>query len=336
MATHRHIYSVSRKRTVPSYRPYLQCLIIADTSIDQSTFECDDEFLNFPPFEKIENGTLNTNLLIDVIGQVFSLHEIQTVQVAGNDKKKVEFRLMDIKGQSIACSLWGKYAEQLEEHLQQTNNPNMVCMIRFAKIGFYRGDVQITNAFDSSLICFDPDLPECLALENNMSNDEFALALTDKKNDKRQMKDQIDDWNDVGIKPISEIIMATQIEDPDILPQAITDLVGKSICFGLTLGSENVKNGSDIFLVSQVWSGDKILQIESNSEPVTHVSSASSIMSGGEVSLTEKSEANSSEGSSTPFSKRKEKDQVDQTSTSKKLCTKVVKMEKIKDDELNV
>ncbi|XP_013617328.1 PREDICTED: uncharacterized protein LOC106323806 [Brassica oleracea var. oleracea] len=316
----------------------------------------------------------------------------------------------------------------------------MVCMIRFAKIGFYRGDVQITNAFDSSMICFDPDLSECLALKNNMPNDEFALALTDTKNDKRPIKDQIDDWNDVGIKSISEIIMATQdedckiicsiesidtdwswfifvhvsrnrcnkrclrikskeggnlppnekplfwctscrvntttvtpefklhlivkddtstcklmlldsvakvvvgcdakdiwdgsyeeIEDPDILPQAITDLVGKSICFGLTLGSENVKNGSDIFLVSQVWSGDNILQIESNSEPITHASSASSIMSGGE----KKSEANSSEGSSTPFSKRKEKDQVDQTSTSKKLCTKVVKMEKIKDDELN-
>ena len=159
------------------------------------------------------------------------------------------------------------------------------------------------------------------------------------------------------------------------MPQAIADLVGKFICFALTLGSENVKNGSDIFLVSQVWSGDNILQIESNSEPITHASSASSIMSGGEVylkyicksyivyyrktficliivliftiifnvflswdkvSLTEKSEANSSEGSSTPFSKRKEKDQVDQISTSKKLCTKVVKMEKIKDDELNV
>ncbi|KAF2552582.1 hypothetical protein F2Q68_00035337 [Brassica cretica] len=73
-----------------------------------------------------------------------------------------------------------------------------------------------------------------------------------------------------------------EIEDPDILPQTITYLVGKSICFGLTLGSENVKNGSDIFLVSQVWSGDNILQIESNSEPITHVSSASSIMSGGE------------------------------------------------------
>ncbi|XP_013745820.1 uncharacterized protein LOC106448486 [Brassica napus] len=324
----------------------------------------------------------------------------------------------------------------------------MVCLIPFAKIGFYRGDVQITNAFDSSLICFDHDLPECLTLKNNMPNDEFALALTATKNDKRPIKDLIDDWNDVGIISISEIITATQeedckiicsiesidtdwswfifghvsrnrcnkrcmrikskgggnlapnekpifwcttcrvntttvtpqfklhltvkddtstcklmlldsvakvvvgfeakdiwdgsyeeIEDPDILPQAITDLVGKSFCFGLTLGSENVKNGSDIFLVSQVWSGDKILQLESNSEPITHVSSGSSIMSGGEcdkVSIKEKNEASSSEGSSTPFSKRKGKDQVDQTSTSKKMCTKLVKMENIKDDDLNV
>ena len=44
-----------------------------------------------------------------------------------------------------------------------------------------------------------------------MPNDEFALALTDTKNDKRPIKDQIDDWYDVGIKSISEIIMATQV-----------------------------------------------------------------------------------------------------------------------------
>ncbi|KAH0868627.1 LOW QUALITY PROTEIN: hypothetical protein HID58_075649, partial [Brassica napus] len=331
--------------------------------------------------------------------QVMLLHSWRQKTNYGGDTLEMIFT--DKTGVKIHCSarktLIKKTGskirlEHLEEHLQQTNNPNMVCMIRFAKIGFYRGNVHITNAFDSSLICFDPDLPKCLALKNNMPNDEFALALADTKNDKRPIKDQIDDWNDVGIKSISEIIMATQeedckiicsiesidtdwswfifghpeqafklhlivkddtstcklmlldsvakvvvgcdakdiwdgfyeeIEDPDILPQTITYLVGKSICFGLTLGSENVKNGSDIFLVSQVWSGDNILQIESNSEPITH------------VSLTEISEANSSEGSSTSFSKRKEKDQVNQTSTSKKNCTKVVKVEKIKDYELN-
>ena len=33
-----------------------------------------------------------------------------------------------------------------------------------------------------------------------------------------------------------------QIEDPTDLPQPIQDLVGKSLCFGITLGSENVTN----------------------------------------------------------------------------------------------
>ncbi|KAF2546971.1 hypothetical protein F2Q70_00023400 [Brassica cretica] len=123
-----------------------------------------------------------------------------------------------------------------------------------------------------------------------------------------------------------------EIEDPTDLPQPIQDLVGKSLCFGITLGSENVTNGSDVFLVSQVCSGDKILQIESNSDPMTHVMDGSSIMSGGEVSVSEKNSQNSSEGTSTPFSKRKEKDELDQNSTSKKICSKSVKMEKIKDD----
>ena len=44
-----------------------------------------------------------------------------------------------------------------------------------------------------------------------MPNDEFALALTATKNDKRPIKDLIDDWNDVGIISISEIITATQV-----------------------------------------------------------------------------------------------------------------------------
>ncbi|KAF3577203.1 hypothetical protein DY000_02034498 [Brassica cretica] len=324
--------------------------IIEDTSIDQSTFECDDQFLNFPPFEKIGNGTLNTHFLTDVVGQVSSLRDVQTVQVAGNDKKKVEFRLMDIKGESIACCLWGKYAEQLEEHLQQTNNPNMVCLIRFAKIGFYRGDMQITNAFDSSLICFDPDLPELCQMMS-------LLLLTATKNDKRPIKDLIDDWNDVGIISISEIITATQEEDCKIIcsiesidtdwswfifghvsrnrcnkrcmrikskgggnlapnekpifwcttcrvntttvtPQFKLHLTVKddtSTCKLMLLDSvakvvvgfeaKDIWDGSyeeTSFLVSQVWSGDKILQLESNSEPITHASSGSSIMSGGE------------------------------------------------------
>ncbi|KAH0826823.1 hypothetical protein HID58_092541 [Brassica napus] len=228
--------------------------IIEDTSISPSSYECDDNFLRFSIFEEIGNGTLKTSFLID--------------------------------------------------------------------------DVQVTNAFDASLIQLDPELPETLALKLRVSNNEFALALTDTKKEKRLTKNQTVHWNNVDIKSISEIMMATvvlcklhmvvkddtstcklimldsvgklivgceaeelwdgsydEIEYPTDLPQPIQDLVGKSLCFGITLGSENVANGSDVFLVSQVCSGDKILQIESNSEPITNVIDGSSIMSGREVKI---------------------------------------------------
>ncbi|WZZ49868.1 hypothetical protein YC2023_049975 [Brassica napus] len=75
----------------------------------------------------------------DVVGQVISLRDVQSVQVSGKDKKKVEFRLLDIK----------------------------------------------------------------------VSNDEFTLALTDAKKQKRLTKDHTVHWNNVEMKSISEIMMAT-------------------------------------------------------------------------------------------------------------------------------
>ncbi|CDY39480.1 BnaC03g60900D [Brassica napus] len=93
-----------------------------------------------------------------------------------------------------------------------------------------------------------------------LEHNELALALIDPKKEKRVTRYQAEDWNDVDIKSISEINMATMVSAP------------------------------------------------------------------------EKNSQSSEEGSSTPFSKRKEKDQLEQTSTSKKICTKAIKMEKIKDD----
>ncbi|CAN7099747.1 unnamed protein product, partial [Brassica rapa subsp. narinosa] len=327
-------------------------------------------------------------------------------------------------GQSMACCLWGKYAEQLEEHLQKSNYPNMVCLIRFAKIGFYKGDVKVTNAFDASLIQFNPEFPETLALKLShytflfnllvllYFSYEYALALTDTKKEKHLTKDHTVHWNNVKIKSISEIMMAPVEEGCKIIcliecmdtywswfyfghnsckskalilkskeggilfsnekplfwctscHATVTSVAPKyklhmfvkddtSTCKLMMLDSvrklivgceaEELWDGSydeieDPTYLPQpirdlvVCSGDKILQIESNSDPMTHVMDGSSITSGGEVYVSEKNSQNSSEGTSTPFSKHKEKDQLDQNSTSKKICSKSVKMEKIKDD----
>ncbi|XP_013594600.1 PREDICTED: uncharacterized protein LOC106302687 [Brassica oleracea var. oleracea] len=126
-----------------------------------------------------------------------------------------------------------------------------------------------------------------------------------------------------------------EIEDPTILPQPIESLVGKSFCFGISLSTDNVNNGNTTFKVFEVWSGDKIQKIKSQTEPCSLLDTYSSTLSGGEVSLVDPNKESSYEGFSTPFSKRKEEDAdlLDMTSTSKKPCTQKIKMENTKTDE---
>ncbi|CAN7029602.1 unnamed protein product [Brassica oleracea var. botrytis] len=307
----------------------------------------------------------------DVMGKIVSLEPVQTVQVKGEDRKKIQFRLVDSSGKDIACCLWGKYAEQLETYVEREQP--LICLIRFAKISFYRGEVQITNAFDASIVYLDPTMEEALKFKEKLMEDELPLSLSEKRNGKKEVVLQEEDWNGLEIKTISELFVANQlhlivrddtetcklmllntvgmtivghevvdlwdgsydeIEDPDLLPEPIRDLVGKSFCFGISVSSDNVTNGAETFKVLEVWSGDKNLQVESQSEPNSMIGTSSSTMSSCDVLMLEVASHNESEECKTPFTKRKEEDAdfPDKTSTSKKLCRASIKVEKEKEE----
>uniref|UniRef100_A0A0D3CQY7 Replication protein A 70 kDa DNA-binding subunit B/D first OB fold domain-containing protein n=1 Tax=Brassica oleracea var. oleracea TaxID=109376 RepID=A0A0D3CQY7_BRAOL len=132
--------------------------IIEDTKISKSSLVCDDKFLSFAGFEEIGNGTLKTHFLIDVIGQVTSLRDIQTVQVSGKDKKKVEFRLLDsrliisvVKALPVVCG-----ENMLNSLTIISNKQKIICVL--------------------DLVC------ENWVLQR--PNNELALALIDPKKDK--------------------------------------------------------------------------------------------------------------------------------------------------------
>ncbi|XP_048635015.1 replication protein A 70 kDa DNA-binding subunit A-like [Brassica napus] len=147
------------------YRPTKQqykMTILGDTSITPSDYRNDNQFLDLANYQEIVNGKLKPNFLIDIMGQVTDLGAVATVQAKGNDTKRVHFRLRDLSGQEVACCLWGKYAEQIETHMEETNDETLICLIRFAKISEFRGEVQITNAFDASLVCLNPTMEEAI------------------------------------------------------------------------------------------------------------------------------------------------------------------------------
>ncbi|KAF3534905.1 hypothetical protein DY000_02037692 [Brassica cretica] len=117
-------------------------------------------FLILVDFESIQSGKLDTTNLIDVIGQVFELGDLETVHCHGKERKKIKFSLRDINDQKISCCLWGKFAEAIHSFSQQSEEEIVVCLIRFAKIGTYRNQVQISNAFDASQVVFNPPIKE--------------------------------------------------------------------------------------------------------------------------------------------------------------------------------
>ncbi|XP_056842982.1 uncharacterized protein LOC130511114 [Raphanus sativus] len=421
----------------PTTHPY-KMTISDETVITNSDIVQDSIFLSLARYADIIDGTLKTHLLIDVMGKIVSLQPVQIVQVKGQDRKKVQFRLVDENGKDLACCLWGKYAEQLEAYLEREEP--LICLIRFAKISFYRGEVQITNAFDASIVYFDPTMEEALQFKEKIEQDELPLAVIENKAGKREIVLKEDDWNDLEIKTISELFVSNQvenckiicsieavdtdwawfyfghkgckhraikignnvtsiskhddkqlwfcehckvkitevipvfklhlivrddtetcklmllntvantivgqeavdlwdgsydeIEDPELLPESIRALVGKSFCFGISVRSDNVRDGAETFKVLEVWSGDHILKVESQSEPNSMIGTSSSTMSTGDVLMLEGNSHNDSEECKTPFGKRRDDDAdlQDKTSTSKKLRTSI-KVEKEKEKE---
>ncbi|KAH0879868.1 LOW QUALITY PROTEIN: hypothetical protein HID58_067262, partial [Brassica napus] len=303
-----------------------------ETMVRGSDLTDDRLFLSLANYEDIQKATSKSKevpYLIDVIGRVHELGNIQTVKAQGEDRKRVEFRLIDSQGNDLACCLWGSYAEQIEAFIDECKDRTIICLIRCAKINFFRGEVQITNAFDASRMYLNPTEPEVLELTERLSDHHLQLAPFEKSNGKKDRKRITYDWNDAEIRSISEIIDGNQIEDPEILPEPILSLVGKSFCFGLSFGSENVTNGSGTFMVLEVCSADKALSIDTNSDAVSEIGTSSSTMSSGDVLMLE---SISPEDPKTPFSKRKEDDADlnDHSSISKKLCTKMIKQEKTK------
>ncbi|KAG2279708.1 hypothetical protein Bca52824_050928 [Brassica carinata] len=191
----------------PTSHPY-KITISDKTVISNSDLIEDSIFLCLPRYEDIIDGTLKTNFLIDVMGKIVSLEPVQTVQVKGQDRKKVQFRLLDANGKDLACCLWGKYAEKMEAYVEREQP--LICLIRFAKISFYRGEVQITNAFDASIVYLDPTMEEALQFKEKLVEDGLPLAIIEKKNGKKEIVLQEDDWNKVEIKMISELFVSNQ------------------------------------------------------------------------------------------------------------------------------
>ncbi|CAG7871193.1 unnamed protein product, partial [Brassica rapa] len=125
-------------------------------------------------------------------------------------------------------------------------------------------------------------------------------------------------------------VLLDEVEDPELLPACITDLVGKTYKFGVT-----IEKGAEIFKVLKVWSVYNTLMVDSQSE--TALERETIAISGSEVSQLTYSDESSSK-MITPSKRTVDDifDIPDNTSTSKIRHVKSIKVEKMTSEELSL
>ncbi|KAH0905784.1 hypothetical protein HID58_037611 [Brassica napus] len=354
------LYNFQVSATGKHYRPtqhMYKITFINQTVIKPSEFQNDDMFLSLATFDSIMSGKLDNDILIDIIGQAIEVGEIRTLQCGGKEKKKIEFQLRD-------------FAEDMESHREEAQFGVVVCLIRFAKIGAFRGNLQISNGYDSSQLVFNPNIKEAEEIREAYKFHDDSLSIVETSEEGKDIVSQANNgtrqkltgWETVEVKTISEILNFTQlhlvakddtakakfvlldwvawpvigvkaekilngsldeVEDPEMLPDCINEIVGKTYNFGVT-----IEKGSETFKVLKVWSVYNTLMVDSQSESISGKGITAN--SASEVSLLTYSDESSSK-MATP-SKRSVDDIVDipdNTSTSKMRHVKSIKIEKM-------
>ncbi|XP_056854769.1 uncharacterized protein LOC130504203 [Raphanus sativus] len=354
------------------------------TAVTRSNFINDELYLNLVDFQTVLTGTLDENLLIDVLGQVLDCGDVETILCSGgNQRKKLEFILRDMNDVRLPCCIWGKLTDIL--HSARNEDDGMVTLLlRFAKIGKFRGELQISNSYDASQMIINPTIPDAEAFKDMDTGDEKSLMLIESKEEGSNQvghPDRIghrDKWLQYPTKKIHELLGSTQVgrclvtcyvyeidmdwswfwlhlivrddtgvskimildkvangivaktplkllngsweelEDTSLIPEAITDLIGKSFTFGVYVEKDNVSYGAEIFKVGKIYK-DRLDCLTGALTP-------------GSVNLTDSQELN--DYVSTPSSKRKEDESIshpDISSTTKRPCLMKVKQEKAED-----
>ncbi|RIA04402.1 hypothetical protein BRARA_K01360 [Brassica rapa] len=111
-------------------------------------------------FGDILDGSLNTDFLVDIIGQIVEVSHVEVVNVNGKDTQKISLKLRNTEDERLPMVLWGTFANDLNEAIQMRSLHSIICVVRFGKIKIWKDDRSVTNAYNVSDVSLNPNMAE--------------------------------------------------------------------------------------------------------------------------------------------------------------------------------
>ncbi|GKD83198.1 nucleic acid-binding, OB-fold, replication protein A, OB domain protein [Tanacetum coccineum] len=123
--------------------------------------------VRFWPFESVRSEVQPSTVAYDVIGQVVSCGSLDYPLIEGRPVKQLRFELQDTMGVRLSITLWGPYAEQVDEALGDRTKLSILIM-QFAKHKIYRGKPSLSNLYNCTRFFINEDIPEIINFKKSV------------------------------------------------------------------------------------------------------------------------------------------------------------------------
>ncbi|XP_018443582.1 replication protein A 70 kDa DNA-binding subunit C-like [Raphanus sativus] len=170
--------------------------------------------LNPVNFRDVLSGGLDDDYLVDVIGQIVEVAQMEIVSVNGKDTQKISIELRNEEDERLPLVLWGKFAEDVSSAIKLHSEQSIVCVLRFGKIKEWKDNRSISNAYNVSSVALNPIMDEVQAFMSLLPKDDLALAIVDSKSNAivSGIKEKDDFFFHTPRKTIAQVLESKQVE----------------------------------------------------------------------------------------------------------------------------
>ncbi|VVB01552.1 unnamed protein product [Arabis nemorensis] len=128
----------------------------------------------FANYDDITNGKLGIKYLVDVIGQIVNVTNIQTF---ANIVKKLTVLLRNSENKRLSCTLFGSYDETLNDYVKNQNNTNVIFVAQFCRTSHWKEVWSVSNAFNCSKVFLNSPHGEVVEFRASFVLSTYCLLL---------------------------------------------------------------------------------------------------------------------------------------------------------------
>ncbi|KAG7532765.1 Nucleic acid-binding OB-fold [Arabidopsis thaliana x Arabidopsis arenosa] len=181
------------------------------TTVFGSEPKSESNYLSLAKFEKIHSGELNPHILVDVMGQIVMVSELENLEANNKPTCKLDFEMRDETDVRIAVTLWGSFAQTVYTACQAAEDKTVVCLIRFAKIKAFKGVRSLSNSFDATQVHVNPAYPEVAAFIQSLPDDCIICVFRERVPRFAIVSAKNEDYDEFPRNTISELITSMDV-----------------------------------------------------------------------------------------------------------------------------